>query len=92
MTGHTWGVSSLVTLSNGNLESGSDDDTVKIWNITSGLLVYTSTWHIWDVYTLVTLQNGNLASDSGDNTIKIWNTNTGKLVFTLTGHTGVVRI
>ncbi len=66
MTGHTWGVSSLVTLSNGNLASGSGDDTVKIWNTKSGLLVYTLTGHIWGVYTLVTLRNRNLASGSHD--------------------------
>jgi WD40 repeat protein len=77
LTGHTVGLTSLATLPNGNLASGSYDKTIKIWNPNTGSLVY-----MWqDIHI-----NGNLASDSWDNTVKIWNTNTGSLVFTLTGH------
>ena len=71
-TSHTHIVSTLATLPNGNLASGSNDNTVKIWNPSTGLLVYTLTGHTSGVITLATLSNGNLASGSYDNTVKIW--------------------
>jgi hypothetical protein len=72
LTGHSDYVYSLATLSNGNLASGSVDNTVKIWNPNTGSLVYTLTGHSDYVYSLATLSNGNLASGSVDNTVKIW--------------------
>jgi WD40 repeat protein len=33
LTGHTWGVYALTTLSNGDLVSGSGDNTIKIWSV-----------------------------------------------------------
>jgi len=72
LTGHTGAVFPLVALPNGNLASGSNDMTVKIWNTNNRSLVYTLTGHTNFVRTLVSLPNGNLASGSYDNTLKIW--------------------
>jgi WD40 repeat protein len=57
LTGHTNIVYTLAILSNGNLASGSADSTVKIWNPSTGSLVYTLTGHTNAVWTLATLPN-----------------------------------
>jgi len=62
----------LTVLQNGILVSGSLDNTIKIWNPTTGALIQTLTGHTNPVKALTVLQNGNLVSGSEDYTIKIW--------------------
>lgn len=83
LTGHTEPVSCLAVLANGNLASGSYDQTIKIWNATDYSLIRTLTGHSDIVRSLALLRNGNLASCSSDNTIKIWNTNEGSQIKTI---------
>jgi WD40 repeat protein len=64
LTGHTNIVNTFAILLNGNLASGSYDNTIKVWNPNTGSLVYTLT-------SLATLPNGNLASGSLDSTVRI---------------------
>jgi WD40 repeat protein len=87
LTGHTNWVRALAVLQNGDLASGSYDNTVKIWNANDGTLKRTLTGHTSYVDALAVLQNGDLASGSLDKTVKIWNANDGTLKRTLTGHT-----
>jgi WD40 repeat protein len=61
-------------LQNGDLASGSDDLTIKIWNPNNGTLKRTLNGHNLHVNALTVLQNGDLASGSWYNTIKIWST------------------
>ena len=72
------------------MASGSEDNTIKIWNTDDGSVVRTLTGHNADIFSLAVLPNGNLASGSGDTTIKIWNTDEG-LIRTLTGHTDAIK-
>ncbi len=69
-------VRSLVELDNGYLASGSDDASLKIWDITNGKLKFTidnSNQHFDSVQSLASLEgNGFVASGSFDETIKIW--------------------
>jgi phospholipase A-2-activating protein len=74
LNGHTCIVSCLVVLSNGDLASGSEDKTVRIWNSKNGNTKILN-GHTSVVYSLALLPDGNLASGSADNTIRIWNTN-----------------
>jgi len=72
LRGHTSGITSLGTLPNDYLASGSGGDfTVKVWNYNTGSLVYNLTGHTSGVYALATLPNGNLAFGSGDYTVRI---------------------
>jgi WD40 repeat protein len=74
------------------LVSGSNDRTVKIWEINTGNLIKTGIGHTGSAIALAISPNGELfASGSGDNTIKLWELKTGKLRFTLRGHTGWVN-
>ena len=64
---------SLALLLNGNLASGSMDQTIKIWNKDTGSLMKTLKSHTHEVRSLVVLQNGYLASGDASGNIKIWN-------------------
>ncbi|MGK7901848.1 MAG: WD40 repeat domain-containing protein [Hormoscilla sp.] len=55
------------------LASGSNDNTIKIWNLRSGRLLRTLTGHSGPVRSVAISPDGQLlASGSNDNTIKIW--------------------
>ena len=81
-----------MVLENGDLVSGSEDSTIKIWNVDNGTVKRTLTGHIEWVKKLVMLENGDLVSCSDDTTIKIWNTENGTVKRTLTGHTEYVDV
>ncbi|MCT7984344.1 hypothetical protein NG796_13655 [Laspinema sp. A4] len=90
---HQKAVRTLAIDPDGNfLVSGSNDKTVKIWEISTGNLIKTGIGHTGSAIALAISPNGELfASGSGDNTIKLWELKTGKLRFTLRGHTGWVN-
>ena len=84
-------INSLTVLKNGNIVSGHQDSTIKIWNLTDASLKLILSGHADIVNSLVVLENEYLVSGSWDTTIKIWNTNNGKLIRTLRGHSDYVR-
>jgi WD40 repeat protein len=65
--------------------SGSQDKTIKIWDLNSGKRLKTLTGHNSGIYSLA-VSEGKLLSASADRTIKIWDINNGNLVCTLLGH------
>ena len=71
LTGHTDSVWIVTALSNGQLASGSGDNTIKIWTA-DGRCTATLTGHTHSVMSVIELSNGQLASSSWDKTIKIW--------------------
>ena len=75
----------------GTLASGSEDNTVKLWEARSGKLLRTLEGHqntVWSV--AFDPQGGTLASGSEDNTVKLWEARSGKLLRTLEGHQDAV--
>lgn len=78
----------LVTLikPNGNtLISGSDDQTLKLWNTNTGQCLRTLQGHTKAVWSITFSPNGEIvASGSDDGTIKIWDVETGACLNTLT--------
>ena len=85
-------VQALITLSNGDLVSGSRDGTIKIWNTKDWKLKRTLAGYTHGVNALTQLANGDLAaSGTLDKTIKIWNSQNGTLMRTLSGHNNMVR-
>ena len=70
VTGHGGPVYSLAVLQNGDLASGSSDQTIKIWDILTGSMKRTLTGHTNSVVSLAVLQKGDLASGSLDKTIR----------------------
>ncbi|MBE8968313.1 hypothetical protein IQ277_19435 [Nostocales cyanobacterium LEGE 12452] len=76
LSGHTAPVRALTLSASGQvLASGSDDKTIKLWNATTGALLYTLTGHREGIKSIVfTPDEQTLISTSFDNTIKFWNT------------------
>ncbi|MEJ6483261.1 ribosome assembly protein 4, partial [Nostoc punctiforme UO1] len=73
------------------LASGSGDNTIKLWDVSTGKAIKTLTGHSNTVYSVGFSPDGKtLASGSGDNTIKLWDVSTGKAIKTLTGHSNTV--
>ncbi|WP_242051242.1 WD40 domain-containing protein [Nostoc spongiaeforme] len=69
------------------LASASSDNTIKLWNLTTGKKILTLTGHQSGVSSIAFSPDGKtLASGSADRTIKLWNLTTGKKILTLTGH------
>jgi WD40 repeat protein len=52
--------------------SGSWDDTLKVWDTSTGRCLITLTGHTGDVEALAILPNGQVVSASQDNTLKVW--------------------
>jgi serine/threonine protein kinase len=73
------------------LASGSNDYSIKLWQVYSGRNISTLIGHSFFVNCIAFSHDGEmLASGSGDNTIKLWNVNTGKEIRTLIGHSDSV--
>ncbi|MDH6098182.1 WD40 repeat domain-containing serine/threonine-protein kinase [Anabaenopsis sp. FSS-46] len=77
------------------LASGSNDKTIKLWDVRTGKVRRTLTGfftgHSDSVYSVGFSPDGQtLASGSGDKTIKLWDVTTGKVRHTLTGHSDSV--
>lgn len=73
-------------MDNRRLCSGSDDHTIRIWDVVTGECVGTLKGHNGSVFALGMLSDGRLCSGGGDNMIKIWDLATYKCIQTLQGH------
>ena len=90
--GHTDSVNSVSFSPDGStIASGSDDDTVRLWDVNTGTHIKTLTGHTDLVRSVSFSPDGStIASGSDDDTVRLWDVNTGTHIKTLTGHTGEV--
>jgi WD40 repeat protein/tRNA A-37 threonylcarbamoyl transferase component Bud32 len=88
LTGHnSWLTDVAISQSTPTFASSSLDDTIKVWNLTTGEELLTLTGHTRGVNAIAISPNGRfLVSGSDDYTVKIWNFLNGALLKTLTGH------
>ncbi len=87
LEGHSSSVTCVAVLPNGNIISGSGDNTLKEWDKTTGLCLKTTlTGHSRCV---AVLPNGNIISVSGG-TLKEWDKTTGQCRKILTGSSSCV--
>jgi WD40 repeat protein/serine/threonine protein kinase len=93
LKGHTNIVNFIALSPDGKrLASASDDQTVKVWDTTSGQEVLTLKGHTNVVWSVAFSPDGKrLASASDDQTVKVWDATSGQEVLTLKGHTSGVR-
>ena len=86
-------VNSIIVTSNGrNAVSCSADNTIKIWDVTTGQEIHTLQGHTAAVNAIaITSDDTKIVSCSADNTIKIWDVTTGQEIHTLQGHTAAVN-
>jgi hypothetical protein len=78
LEGHAAWVTSLCLLADGRLVSGSQDNTIRLWDMAMGAETACLEGHTSSVRALCVLPDGRLASGSGDNTIRLWDV--GKVV------------
>lgn len=65
------------------LVSGSWDDTIKLWDVASGALLWSS-WHTNGVQSLAIAPDGGMLATGGNNaTVKLWDLQSGTLLQTL---------
>ena len=94
LTGHTWGIYSMVFSPDGNiLASGSEDRTIRLWDMHTGEHKKTLSGHKHRVYSVAFSPDGKtLVSGSDDNTIRLWDVDTGETQRILTGHAGEFEV
>ena len=74
------------------LASGSDDETLKLWDVNSGECVLILKGHSDVVNSVVASPDRKyLASGSVDGTIKLWDVNSGECIRTLKGYSDIVK-
>ena len=88
LSGHTWAVLTVAFSPDGKiLASGSDDNTIKLWEVNTGQLICTLVGHSWSVVAVTFSTDGEmLISGSRDKTVKLWSVITKKEIATLSGH------
>ena len=86
LQGHSQPVRSLAITPDGEiLMSGSDDNTIKLWQLATGEEIGTLRGHSKTVSAIAISADGEiLASGSEDKTIKLWQLSTGMQIGTLT--------
>jgi WD40 repeat protein len=71
--------------------SGSDDHTLRVWDLKSGGLVHTMEGHTDSIAAVAISSDGHRAiSGSADYTLRVWDLKSGKILCTLAGHTDPV--
>ena len=92
LTGHSNYVDTVSFSPDGKtLVSGSEDKTIKIWDVTKSKALRTLSDNSSSFYAVAISPDGQtLASGGGDNKIKIWNISSGELIRTLTDHSDAV--
>jgi len=93
LNAHTRDVNSVRFSPDGKLlASGSDDNTVRLWDPATGTCHSTLKGHSGWVHSVAFSPDGKLlASGSKDNTVKLWDPATGTCLSTLKGHSDRVR-
>ncbi len=91
--GHTGYVRSVTVTPDSRFAiSGSSDNTLKVWDLETGVEVRTLQGHTGYVYAVTVTPDSRFAiSGSSDNTLKVWDLETGVEVRTLQGHTYWIR-
>ncbi|KFZ20614.1 hypothetical protein V501_00012, partial [Pseudogymnoascus sp. VKM F-4519 (FW-2642)] len=93
LAGHSGSVWAVAFSPDGKqIASGSDDETIKLWDVRTGGLQKTLAGHSGRIRAIAFSPDGKqIASGSDDETIKLWDVRTGGLQKTLAGHSGRIR-
>ena len=74
-----------------HIVSGSDDKTLRVWELETGRCLHTLQGHTESVNSVAVSPGGrHIVSGSGEKTLRVWELETGRYIHTLQGHTGGV--
>jgi WD40 repeat protein len=86
-TSHRADVLGIAISKNGLILTGSDDSSVRLWDLKDGRLIHKFPCHFWIRYVALTPDGSRAAAlDTGGDTLIVWDTATGKTVYRLPGH------
>ncbi|KAI1320581.1 WD40 repeat-like protein [Xylariaceae sp. FL0255] len=92
LQGHSHSVRAIAAHGD-TLVSGSYDNTVRVWRISTGETVHVLQGHSQKVYSVVLdTERNRCISGSMDSFVKIWDLNTGSCIHTLEGHNLLVGL
>ena len=93
LVGHMGGVWACAFAPDGTrMLSGSEDGTLRLWDVASGAALLTLTGHEGDVWACAFAPDGTqLLSGGEDGTLRLWDAASGAALLTLTGHAGWAR-
>jgi serine/threonine protein kinase len=90
--GHSNGVRSVSFSADGKYAiSGSDDKTLKLWEVSTGQCLRTFEGHSDDVNSVCLSADGRYALSGGGDTLKLWEVSTGQCLDTMEEHNGPVN-
>ncbi len=92
LRGHTREIRQIAWSPDGRvLASGSNDQTVRVWDGATGQALHTLTGHTSLVNSVAWSPDGRLlASGSDDRTVRLWDGATGRQICSLEGHTAAI--
>jgi WD40 repeat protein len=91
LSGHTGPVRTVTVSRNGaRVVSGSDDGTVRVWDLATGQDIVLTGHTDWVRAIAVSRNGARLVSGSDDGTVRVWDLAAGREEAVLTGHTGEV--
>ncbi|RUT09879.1 hypothetical protein DSM106972_003740 [Dulcicalothrix desertica PCC 7102] len=88
LNGHSGSVNAITVTADGKrLISGSSDNTLKVWNLETGEVIFNLLGHTAPVTAVaVTFDGRRVISGSYDKTLKVWDLETGEEKLTFDGH------
>ena len=91
LSGHSSYVAAVAVLDADRIVSASDDNTLKVWSLTSGECLQTLSGHTGWVRAVAVLGADRIVSGSSDKTLKVWSLASGECLQTLSGHSSFVH-
>jgi tricorn protease-like protein len=90
--GHRDSIQSVAYSPDGKfIASGSNDDSIRIWDAATGKVLHTLTGFVGAIWTVTYSPDGKFIASAGvDGAVRIWEAETGLPSAVLSGHTGAV--